>query len=106
MPERLPQLFRAIMRAGRAGKIEEAEAGLWERFGTECAVLVLDSTGFVRATRARGIVHFLDLFLRMRETVTPILERHRCLAWRSSADNPAWMEPSRLDGTSSLVRRC
>ncbi|MHC4202377.1 MAG: nucleotidyl cyclase domain-containing protein, partial [Planctomycetota bacterium] len=69
------------------GKIEEAEADLWERFGTECAVLVLDSTGFVRATRARGIVHFLDLFLRMREVVTPVLERHRCLAWRSSADN-------------------
>jgi len=87
MPERLPQLFRAIMRAGRAGKLEETEARLWERFGTECAVLVLDSTGFVRATRARGIVHFLDLFLRMRETVTPIFERHRCLAWRSSADN-------------------
>ncbi len=87
MPERLPQLFRAIMRAGRAGKIEETEAALWERFGIECAVLVLDSTGFVRATRARGIVHFLNLFLRMRETVTPIFERNRCLAWRSDADN-------------------
>ena len=87
MPERLPQLFRAIMRAGRAGKLEEAEAALWERFGIECAVMVLDSTGFVRATRARGIVHFLNLFLRMREVVTPIFERHRCLAWRSGADN-------------------
>ena len=87
MPERLPELFRAIMRAGRAGKIQEAEAGLWERFGAECAMLVLDSTGFVRATQARGIVHFLNLFLRMRETVLPVFERHRCLAWRSGADN-------------------
>ncbi len=87
MPERLPQLFRAIMRAGRAGKIEETEAALWERFGIECAVLVLDSTGFVRATRARGIVHFLDLFLRMREVVAAVFESHRCLAWRSGADN-------------------
>ncbi len=87
MPERLPQLLRAIMRAGRAGKLEEAEARLWKRFGTECATLVLDSTGFARTTHARGIVYFLDLFLKMREIVGPLFERHRCRAWRSGADN-------------------
>ncbi len=89
MAEKLPPLFRSIMRARRAGKVDEAgaEARLWERFGTECAVLVLDSTGFSRTTRSRGIVYYLDLFLRMREIVGAVFERHRSLAWRSGADN-------------------
>ena len=91
MPERLPQLFRAIMRASRAGRLTEAggeaEEALWERFGTECAMLVLDSTGFARTTRSRGIVCYLDLFLRMRGIVGPVFERHQSLAWRSGADN-------------------
>ena len=50
MSERLPQLFRAIMRASRAGRLTEAggEEALLERFGTECAMLVLDSTGIAQ----------------------------------------------------------
>ena len=97
MSEQLPELFVEILDAARAGKLdpaedaaEEAEAverGLWERFGAECAMLVLDSTGFTRTTRERGVVYFLSLFLRMREIVGPIFERNSCLAWRSRADN-------------------
>ncbi len=88
MRERLPELFRAINRARRSGRdLKDAEARLWEKHGTTCAVLVLDSTGFTRATRARGIVQFLATFLHMRERVGPIFEARGCLSWRSAADN-------------------
>jgi hypothetical protein len=91
VPERLPRLFHAIIRASRAERLTEAggeaEEAIWKRFGTECAMLVLDSTGFARTTRARGIICYLDPFLKMREIVGPVFERHRSLAWRSGADN-------------------
>jgi len=88
MAEKLPALFREIGRARRAGGDPAAfEARLWRRYGVTCAMLVLDSTGFTRSTRARGIVHFLSNFLHMREVVGPAFEAHRCLSWRSAADN-------------------
>jgi class 3 adenylate cyclase len=87
VPEKLPALFRAIAAAGRKGGIEKAQAALWKRFGTTCSMLVLDSTGFTRTSRTRGIVYFLDKFLGMREIVGPVFESHKCIAWRSAADN-------------------
>jgi adenylate cyclase len=88
MPERLPALFQAIIKARRSQPGQAAfEADLWQRFGTTCAMLVLDSTGFTRTVRAHGIVHFLDLFLRMRAVAGRALEAQNCLAWRSAADN-------------------
>ena len=87
MPEKLPDLFKAIIAASRKSDTKKAEAGLWKRFGTRCAMLVLDSTGFTRSTRKKGIIHFLRLFLNMQKLVVPVFKRHRCLAWRGSADN-------------------
>lgn len=60
---------------------------VWERHGTTCAMLALDSSGMTRVTRGHGIVHFLARYVQMRDHAQAILERHGCLAWRSFADN-------------------
>jgi class 3 adenylate cyclase len=88
MAEKLPALFREIEQSRRAGRDPaDLEKRLWKRHGVTCAMLVLDSTGFTRTTREKGIVHFLSIFLHMRSVVGPVFEAHRCLSWRSAADN-------------------
>ena len=66
---------------------EAIERRVWERHGTTCAMLALDSSGMTRVTRAQGIVHFLTRYVQMRDLAQAIIERHGCLAWRSFADN-------------------
>ncbi len=77
------------LRAARREGLDEAalERRVWERHGTTCAMLAVDSSGMTRITRARGIVHFLSRYLDMTELATPLLEQHRCLASRHFADN-------------------
>ena len=66
---------------------DAVERRVWERHGTTCAMLALDSSGMTRVTRTQGIVHFLARYVRMRDLAQAILERHGCRAWRSFADN-------------------
>jgi class 3 adenylate cyclase len=63
------------------------ERHVWERHGTTCAMLALDSSGMTRVTRTHGIVHFLGRYVQMRTLAQAILDRHGCLARRSFADN-------------------
>lgn len=60
---------------------------VWERHGTTCAMLALDSSGMSRVTHAQGIVHFLERYVQMHDLAQAILTRHSCRAWRSFADN-------------------
>ena len=88
MHQTTPDLFLAIEEADRRGEDPAAaDARIWERFQKDCAVLVLDSTGFTRVSRQRGVVHFLRMYLRMAALVGATLERCQCLSWRSAADN-------------------
>ncbi len=82
-----PDLFRAVLALADDEDPQAAEAAIWRRFEKPCAVLVLDSTGFTRVAREKGIVHFLRLYLQMVEIAGPLIERRRCLSWRARADN-------------------
>ncbi len=87
MAEKLPELFEKLLLTGKNGLDDDYKAMLHENFDRTCAVLVLDSTGFTRVTHARGILHFLSLFLQMRKIVGKLFKDHDCLHWRSEADN-------------------
>lgn len=63
------------------------EAALWDRFGCEQTVLVVDMEGFTTSTRERGIVHYLRLIQRMQATAEPLLIRHGGRLVRFEADN-------------------
>lgn len=81
-------IFSTIAAARADGLAHEAiERRVWERHGTTCALLALDSSGMTRHTRTHGIVEFLSCYMEMTRIAERALEHHRCLAWRSFADN-------------------
>jgi adenylate cyclase len=56
-------------------------------FEQNCAILVLDLSGFSRLTIRRGIVHFLTMVHRMTIISTPIVQAHRGRVVKQEADN-------------------
>jgi adenylate cyclase len=79
----------STIKAAQAEGLDNAavERRVWDRHGTTCAMLAMDSSGMTRVTRTHGIVHFLARYFQVRDVAHAILERHGCLAWRSFADN-------------------
>ena len=57
------------------------------RFRRDVALMVLDSSGFTRTTRLRGIIHFLALLERLRRIVSPIVARRGGRILKTEADN-------------------
>ena len=69
--------------ADRESVLEEIN----RRFSKRLAVLVLDTCGFSRAVRGRGIVHFMALLERLERVVRPGIESHQGRVLRREADN-------------------
>lgn len=66
---------------------ETIEAELWERYGKELSILILDMSGFTKLTEAHGIVHYLSMVRRMQLTVEPIIRSYRGSLIKFEADN-------------------
>lgn len=60
---------------------------IWDRYGREVAVLVLDSSGFSRISEQFGIIYFLSKLVVMRQLVVPVMAEHNRLTLHSEADN-------------------
>jgi adenylate cyclase len=52
------------------------EAEVDQRFRRPHAVLVLDSSGFTRTVKTKGIIHFLALLQRLERMVQPLIADH------------------------------
>lgn len=63
------------------------EREIFERFTDECAVLVLDASGFTKLTQQYGIIHFLALVVAMRDLARPCLQQADAIAVWEEADN-------------------
>jgi len=63
------------------------EREILERFQDDCAVMILDSSGFTRLTQKRGIIHFLALVVAMHDQAKPILDAHHALCHWAEGDN-------------------
>ena len=80
-------------------KIEKV---LWENYGEEQAVFVLDMSGFSRLTRKYGIIHYLSMVRRMQLTTEPIvLTNHFSQTYRPEHHNfssnfifDPWLDPA------------
>ena len=81
--ELLSRYDRARDVADRA-RVEEE---IWERFGTEGAVLISDMSGFSRATRALGICHFLACIHRVRPVVARGVGENSGILLKCETDN-------------------
>ncbi len=81
-------LFQAIRKALASGiEVAAAEEELFARFGTRCAVVVMDSSGFTRLSKEYGILPFLACFVRVRDLIEEVFGRFRCREFHSEGDN-------------------
>lgn len=63
------------------------EEELWEEFGTEKAVMILDMSGFSLMSQVYGIVHYLSMIRRMHLVTEPIINDFQGKVIKFEADN-------------------
>jgi adenylate cyclase len=79
------------------------ETQLWDEYGAEHAIFVLDMSGFSLLTRKYGIVHYLSMVRRMQLTVEPIIESYDGTALKFEADNCFAVFPDTLPAIRAAV---
>jgi len=79
------------------------EGSLWDEFGAEYAVFVLDMSGFSLLTRKYGIVHYLSMVQRMQLTTKPIVKAYGGSMIKYEADNCFAVFPNPLSAVNSAI---
>ena len=88
---------------GRADDARLAES-LWEEFGCERTVLVLDMAGFTRTSREYGVVFYLTLIEKMRRSTAPLVAEVGGRVVKYEADNLFAVFPDPASGMRFLER--
>jgi class 3 adenylate cyclase len=95
-----------LLRFSQAEDIEvrkRLEAELWEVYGMERAVFVLDMSGFSLLTRKHGIVHYLSMVKRMQLTTEPIVRSYGGSMIKYEADNCFAIFPDPLSAVNAAL---
>jgi len=79
------------------------EQKLWDGYGAEYAVFVLDMSGFSLLTRKYGIVHYLSMVRRMQLTTEPIVRSYGGTMIKYEADNCFAVFPDPLSAVNAAV---
>jgi len=81
----------------------KVEADLWENYGAERVVFVLDMSGFSLLTRKYGIIHYLSMVRRMQLTAEPIIETYNGKLVKFEADNCFATFPDTLSAIHAAI---
>ena len=81
----------------------QIEESLWEEYGAEYAVFVLDMSGFSLLTRKYGIVHYLSMVRRMQLTTAPIVKSYNGSMIKYEADNCFAVFPDSLSAVHAAI---
>lgn len=82
------RLFESLdQRSGTQSELEAFDKVLWDRLGTDGAVLVTDLSGFTKTTKKHGIVHFLSIFRRFQRSSLPLFNKHGGSLMKQEADD-------------------
>ena len=79
------------------------EQALWDEYGAEYAVFVLDMSGFSLLTRKYGIVHYLSMVRRMQQTTEPIVKSYGGIMIKYEADNCFAIFPDPLSAVNAAI---
>ena len=79
------------------------EATLWDDYGAEYAVFVLDMSGFSLLTRKYGVVHYLSMVRRMQLTTEPIVKSYGGIMIKYEADNCFAVFPDPLSAVNAAI---
>lgn len=82
---------------------QDIEAQLWDHYGAEHAVFVLDMSGFSLLTRKYGIIHYLSMVRRMQLTTEPIVKSYGGSLIKFEADNCYAVFPTPLAAVHSAI---
>ncbi len=94
---------RLTAHEGSADDTALAES-LWDEFGCERTVLVLDMAGFTRTSREHGVVYYLTLIEKMRRLTGPLVVEAGGRAVKYEADNLFAVFPDPESGMKFLER--
>ena len=82
---------------------KKIETTLWENYGQEQTVFVLDMSGFSRLTRKYGIIHYLSMVRRMQLTTGPIVKSFDGYMIKYEADNCFAVFPAPLNAVNAAI---
>jgi class 3 adenylate cyclase len=82
---------------------KKIETELWNLYGIDTVVFVLDMAGFSLLTRKYGIIHYLSMVRRMQLTVEPILETYGGSLVKFEADNCFATFPDTLSAIHAAI---
>jgi len=81
----------------------EIEGILWNEYGVERVVFVLDMSGFSLLTRKYGIIHYLSMVRRMQLTTEPIVKTYGGSLIKFEADNCFAVFPDTLSAIHAAI---
>ncbi|MDX2232699.1 MAG: adenylate/guanylate cyclase domain-containing protein [Leptolyngbyaceae cyanobacterium bins.349] len=88
MPNTQTELRRLLQeRLDHPEQTHDIDRQIHALFDRDCAILVLDLSGFSRLTVRYGIVHFLAMIHRMAAIASPIVQQHQGQVIKQEADN-------------------
>jgi len=79
------------------------ESELWNSYGAERVVFVLDMSGFSLLTRKHGIIHYLSMVRRMQLTSEPIIKTYGGSLIKYEADNCFAVFPDTLAAVHAAI---
>lgn len=82
---------------------KQIETTLWEAYGQDQTVFVLDMSGFTRLTRKYGIIHYLSMVRRMQLTTEPIVKSYDGYMIKYDADNCFAVFPAPLQAVNAAI---
>lgn len=101
--QKFQELLLQYSQTENAGERRSIEETLWEGYGAEYAVFILDMTGFSRLTRKYGIVHYLSMVRRMQRTTEPIVKSYGGSMIKYEADNCFAVFPDPLSAVQAAI---
>lgn len=97
------ELLLSFSQESSLEKRKKIEGELWNLYGTEQVVFVLDMSGFSLLTRKYGIIHYLSMVRRMQLTVAPIIEAYEGKVIKFEADNCYAVFPDTLPAINAAI---
>jgi adenylate cyclase len=82
---------------------QKIEKKLWDKFGAEKVVFILDMSGFSLLTRKYGIIHYLSMVRRMQLTSEPIVKTYGGSLIKYEADNCFAVFPETLSAIHAAI---
>jgi adenylate cyclase len=101
--KKFQELLLRFSQSDELNKRKTLEQKLWDTYGAEYAVFVLDMSGFSLLTRKYGIVHYLSMVRRMQLTTEPIVKSYGGMMIKYEADNCFAVFPDPLSAVNAAV---